>query len=238
MIAQSTASGAEDAPPHYRWSRTAESTRFFIDEDRLRLAFYALVAGCAFGLALLGVGLWRLRAASLAPPVFWGIAGGWVFGGPAAIPAAPGDGDLDRQFSDTVEELFGRTEKGQPPELRDFCTPDALSEAGRAFHGPAVPHPAAFIQSLTVLGSRTVAARAGFREVCYRGLISFRSQASGQLSPIYLDCRFVAARPSGINATGWRLAGVSSIARDEYFRPERERAIRRLLDLPAHPDHE
>ena len=124
-IPRSGDSPAVEMIAHARWSRMDESPAFFIDEDGLRRWFYCLLAT---GVGLLGTligGLWRLRRAALAPPVFIGIAHGLVFSGHPEGIGSVQETDFDPQLADTVEVLFSRTEKGLPPELADFCAPEA-----------------------------------------------------------------------------------------------------------------
>jgi hypothetical protein len=224
---------AEDGPPsHPRWSRTRESDDFFLDEDRLRGCFHRLVlAGCGL-LALLGAGLWRLQAAALEPPLFVGIADGLIFSGRPGTPADVRDEDFDRQLSDTVEVLLGRTEKGLPPELGDFCAPEVVDGVNRAYQGTGKRYPAGYVQTFSVLESRTVANHPGFREEYYRGLLSSRSASSAQTSPVYLDCLFEVRGRTPMNATGWRLVRIFALGRDDYYRAELERSARRALSLP------
>jgi hypothetical protein len=227
----------EKAEPavHPRWSPTRESDEFFIDEDRLRGCFYLLVlAGFAL-LLLLGAGLWRLQSAALEPPAFFGIADGLVFSGSPGTPADVRDADFDRQLSDTVEVLLGRTEKGLPPEIGDFCAPEVIAEVNRAYRDTGRRYPAGYAQTFAVLESKTVANQPGRREEFYRGLLSSRSAASAQTSPIYLDCVFEVRGRTPLNATGWRLVRIFALARDDFYRAERERSVRKTLDLPPIP---
>jgi hypothetical protein len=52
---------------------------------------------------------------------------------------------------------------------------------------------------------------------------------------VYLDCTFVAGVPTPSNAMGWRLVRLEAIGPDDYFRDERERAVRSVLGLPPQP---
>jgi hypothetical protein len=56
-----------------------------------------------------------------------------------------------------------------------------------------------------------------------------------QTEAVYLDATFVIEAPSASNAAGWRLVRVSPVSREEFYRADRERAIRKALDLPADP---
>jgi hypothetical protein len=218
-----------------RWSRTEEDDGFFIDEDRLRAAFYAIAAA---GIGLLGVmaaGLWRLERAAMEPPVFVGIASGWVFSGAPQPLASVIDSDFDRQLSDTVEVLFSRTEKGVPPALHDYCAPEVIAFAAQAYPDGAGKHPAGFVRTLEILEARAVASNTGFRRMRYRGLLSSCSLDRAQTEAVYLDATFVIEAPSASNAAGWRLVRVSPVSREEFYRADRERAIRKALDLPADP---
>ncbi len=225
-------SDGEDAG-HARWTRTAEPEDFFLDEERLR-SIFALLAGGGFALlALLVAGLWRLRAAALAAPTVVGIAGGWVFTGRPEDAAGLRLADFDRQFSDTVEVLFGRTEKGLPPAIREFCAPEVVAAIDRAYGDAAARYPAGYVQTLTVLEAKPLAARPGLRRVYYRGLLSSRAVASGQTSPIYLDCTFALAGATPLNAAGWRLVRVDRLGAADFYRDEREQAEREELGLAA-----
>jgi hypothetical protein len=227
--------GIPPSPAHPRWSRTCESDDFFIDEDRLRGCFHLLVlAGCGL-LALLATGLWRLQAAALAPPLFVGIADGRIFSGPPGSPSDVRDGDFDRQLSDTVEVLLGRTEKGLPPEIGDFCTPEVLDRVNRAYQGTGRRYPAGFVQTFAVLESRTVANHPGSREEFFRGLLSSRSASSAQTSPVYLDCVFEVRGRTPLNATGWRLVRIFALGREDFYRADLEGSARRALNLPPLP---
>jgi hypothetical protein len=215
-----------------RWSRTEESAEFFIDEDRLRGWFYLIVAAAAVLLALLAAGLWRLQQAALAPPVFVGIAHGLVFTGRPEGVATVRDSDFDPQLSDTVEVLFGRTEKGLPPAIREFCAPEVVAAVDQAYQDTAAKYPAGYVQTLALLEAKTIATRPGLRRMYYRGLLASRSVSAAQTSPIYLDCTFALGPPTALNAAGWRLVRLEALGREDYYRDERERAVRRELNLP------
>jgi hypothetical protein len=217
---------------HPRWSRTDESDGFFVDEDRLRGGFYALAAASACLLALLAAGLWRLQRAALAPPVFVGIADGRVFSGDPEPVSGIRDSDFDPQLKETVEVLFSRTEKGLPPALGDFVASDVLAAVDAGYRDAAAKYPAGYAQTLAILESKLVAGRPGYRRVRYRGLLSSRSIAAAQTSPIYLECVFTTGRPGALNAAGWRLVRLTALGRDDYYQDERERAVRRALQLP------
>jgi hypothetical protein len=224
-----------EAPAHPRWTRTRESDGFFIDEDGLRGAFHVLLVAGVCLLALLAAGLWRLQAAALKPPLFVGISDGWIFSGPAGTPADLREDDFDRQLRDTVEVLLGRTEKGLPPEVGDFCLPAVIAEVNRAYEDTGRRYPAGYAQDFEVLESKRVSGGPGRREEYYRGLLSSRSATSAQTSPVYLDCVFEVRGRTPLNATGWRLAGIFALAREDYYRAERERSARKALDLPPLP---
>jgi hypothetical protein len=223
----------EDETAHPRWSRVEADEGFFVDEDALRRSFYLILsAGCGL-FCLLAAGLWRLQAAALAPPVFIGIAHGLVFSGRPEGLSAVLDGDFDQQLSDTVEVLFSRTEKGLPPEIGQFCTPGVVAAVDQAYRGSGGKYPAGYVQTLAILEAKPVEAPAGCRRTYYRGLLSSRSLAASQSSPIYLDCTFAPRGATPLNAAGWRLIRVGALSRDDFYRAERERAARRLLGLPA-----
>jgi hypothetical protein len=220
---------------HPRWSRTDESPAFFIDEDGLRRWFYILLAA---GVGLLGAltgGLWRLRQAALAPPVFVGIAHGLVFSGRPEGLGSVQESDFDQQLADTVEVLFSRTEKGLPPELADFCAPEAVAAVDQAYRDAGSKYPAGYVQNLALLEAKVVESRTGRRRLLYRGLLSSRSLAAAQTSPIYLDCTFVMRTPTVRNLAGWRLVQADALSRDDYYRAERERADRATLELAPRP---
>jgi hypothetical protein len=218
-----------------RWSRTEESVDFFIDEDGLRRWFYLLLAVGTSLLGLLAGGLWRLQRAALAPPIFVGIAHGLIFSGRPEGADSVRDSDFDQQLADTVEVLFGRTEKGLPPAIGDFCSPEAVAAVGQAYRDAGSKYPAGYVQTLALLESKTVESRPGRRRVHYRGLLSSRSVAAAQTSPIYLDCTFAMRGPTALNIAGWRLVRVDALSRDDYYQAERERAARQTLQLPPEP---
>ncbi len=220
---------------HHRWARTTESGDFFIDEDGLRGWFYLLAAAGTTLLVVLALGLWRLQRAALAPPVFVGIAHGLVFSGRPEGIASVREDDFDRQLADTVEVLFGRTEKGLPPEIADFCAPEVVSAVDQAYREAGSKYPAGYVQTLALLESKTVATRPGYRRMYYRGLLSSRSVSAGQTSPIYLDCTFIIGGPTPLNAAGWRLTHMDALGRDDYYRAEHEDAVRKRLNLPPNP---
>jgi len=220
---------------HFRWSRVEDSEDFFCDADRLRQAFY-LLAGTGCGLlGLLAWGLWRLQAAALAPPVFVGIAHGQIFTGAPRPLTDVHEEDFDPQLADTVEVLFGRTEQGQPPEIGEFCAPEVVTAVSRAYAEAMSKYPAGFVQTLALLESKVIVAQPGFRRMYYRGLLSSRSVAAAQTSPIYLDVTFVIGPPTASNAAGWRLTKLEALARDDFYRGEREKSVRRALSLPPLP---
>jgi hypothetical protein len=218
-----------------RWSRTNESAAFFIDEEELRRWFYGLMASGALLIGALSAGLWRLRRAALAPPIFVGIAHGQVFSGRAEGIADVRQEDFDQQLADTVEVLFSRTEKGLPPEIADFCAPEAVAAVDQAYRDAGSKYPAGYVQSLALLEAKAVENRPGRRRLLYRGLLSSRSVAAAQTSPIYLECTFVMRTPTALNLAGWRLTQVDALSRDDYYKAERERATRAELELGSKP---
>ena len=220
---------------HHRWSRTEESGDFFVDEDALRRWFYLLAGGGGILLAVLAGGLWRLQRAALAAPVIVGIAHGLIFSGRPEGIASVREEDFDRQLADTVEVLFGRTEKGLPPEIAEFCAPEVVRAVGRAYQDDARKYPAGYVQTLALLESKTILARPGYRRMYYRGLLSSRSVSAGQTSPIYLDCTFIIGVPTALNAVGWRLMHLDALGRDDYYRAEHESAVRQRLNLAPLP---
>jgi hypothetical protein len=215
-----------------RWTRVEEADGFFIDEDRLRALFHG-VAAVGTGLLVFTIaGLLRLQKAALAPPTFVGIAHGLIFTGSPQPLSSVKDEDFDRQLSDTVEVLFGRTEKGLPPAIREFCAPEVVAAVDQAYRDAGADYPAGYVQTLAILESRVVTARTGYRRMQYSGLLSSRSVDRAQASPIYLDAVFMIGAPSPLNATGWRLVRLDAMSREEYYRDERERVVRKALDLP------
>ena len=155
-----------------------------------------------------------------------------VFTGRPEPIASVRDADFDRQLADTVEVLFTRTERGLPPEIADFCAPDVVAAVDRAYAGPGRTFPAGYVQTLALIESRTVASRPGYRRVDYRGLLASRSVSAGQASPVYLECTFVIGRPTALNSVGWRLVRLEALGREDYYRSDRETAIRQRLNLP------
>jgi hypothetical protein len=220
---------------HYRWARTAESGEFFMAEDRLKAVYYGILAGGVLLLAGLAFGLWRLQAAALAAPVVVGIAHGLVFTGPPETLASVRATDFAAQLSDTVEVLFGRTEKGLPPAIRDFATAEVIAGIDQAYGEAAAKYPAGYVQTLAIQEARAIESRTGFQRMHYRGLLSSRSLAAAQLSPIYLDCTFIIGPRNARNAAGWRLTRVSALSAEDYYAAEHERAVRRALQLPPAP---
>ena len=217
---------------HVRWARTAESTDFLLDEDRLRRVFWFLVGGGVILLFATGLGLQRLSQAALAPPAIVGIAHGLIFSGKPQGLGSVRESDFDLELSDTVEVLFSRTEKGLPPAIHEFCAPEVVTQIDQAYRDGALKFPAGYVQTMAVLESRVEEARMGRRRMRYRGLLSSRSVSNAQTSPIYLDCTFVIGSPTPLNAVGWRLVRVDAISRDDFYRNERNAEIRRALDLP------
>jgi len=215
-----------------RWARVEETDGFFIDEDRLRALFHGVVAVGAGLLVLTISGLLRLQKAALAPPIFVGIAHGLIFTGAPQPLSSVKDEDFDRQLSDTVEVLFGRTEKGLPPAIREFCAPEVVSAVDQAYRDSAAEYPAGYVQTLAILESRVVTARTGYRRMRYSGLLSSRSVDRAQASPVYLDAVFMIGAPSALNATGWRLIRLEAMSREEFYSDERDRVVRKALDLP------
>lgn len=219
------------AASNLRWTRLEESPDFFLDEDRLRRIFFWLTGLCLILLAALGAGLWRMNRASLMPPTFVGISHGLIFTGKPAGLASVHESDFDQELTDTIEVLFTRTEKGLPPEIRDFCSPGVITQVNQAYRDNALKYPAGFVQTLSVVEPRTIEARLGYRHVRYRGILSSRSVSAGQSSPIYLDCVFVIRSPTPLNAVGWRLEQVQAISREDFYQREREQAVRHTLNL-------
>jgi hypothetical protein len=226
------ASGAEERILNARWSRVEEAGGFFSDEDRLRGRFLLTAAVGGGLLALTIAGLLRLQKAALAPPVFVGVAHGLIFSGRPQPLSSVVDEDFDRQLSDTIEVLFGRTEKGLPPAIREFCAPEVVAAVDQAYRDAAANYPAGYVQTLALLEAKTVNARTGYRRMRYRGLLSSRSVDRAQASPIYLEATFVIGGPTPLNATGWRLVRLDALSREEFYSDEQERAVRKTLELP------
>ncbi|MGD1031057.1 MAG: hypothetical protein ABSA05_07940 [Opitutaceae bacterium] len=226
------APGAEERVVNARWSRAEEAGGFFSDEDRLRGRFLLTAAVGGGLLALTIAGLLRLQKVALAPPVFVGVAHGLIFSGRPEPLSSVVDQDFDRQLSDTIEVLFGRTEKGLPPAIREFCAPEVVAAVDQAYRDAAANYPAGYVQTLALLEAKTVAARTGYRRMRYRGLLSSRSVDRAQASPIYLEATFVIGAPTPLNATGWRLVRLDALSREEFYRDEQERAVRKTLELP------
>jgi hypothetical protein len=217
---------------HARWQRTEADTGFFREEERLRGWFFILLGVSGGLLVFLAAGLWRLQRAAIAPPVVVGVAGGQVFSGEPRSVASLTAADFDRQCAETLEVLFGRTERGLPPAIRDFCAPEVVAAVDRDYRDEPAHYPAGFVQTLTLLETKALSARTGLRHALYRGLLSSRSVAAAQTSAIYLDCTFALAGVAPLNASGWRLVKVKSIARDDFYRDEEDRARREALGLP------
>jgi hypothetical protein len=220
---------------HPRWSRAEESEEFFMDEGRLGQWFGVLLATGMVLLGLLAGGLWRLQRAALTPPVVIGISHGLVFSGRPEGTASVRDSDFDQQLADAVEVLFSRTERGLPPAIVDFCDPEAVAAVDQAYRDAGSKYPAGYAQTLALLESKVVENSPGRRRVRYRGLLSSRSVAAAETSPIYLDCRFVMRGATPTNVAGWRLTEVDALSRDDYYQAERERAARQTLNLPPGP---
>jgi hypothetical protein len=218
---------------HARWERTEGDAGFFREEDRLQGIFFGLLAGSALLLALLAAGLWRLDRAARVPPLIVGVAGGQVFSGSAEPLSSVGEADFDRQCADTLEVLFGRTERGLPPALRDFCAPEVVAAVDRDYHDAAAHYPAGFVQTLTLLETKAQPARPGVRRALYRGLLASRSVAAAQLSAVYFDCTFALAGAAPLNASGWRLVKVVALSRDDFYRDEETKARREALGLSS-----
>lgn len=216
---------------HTRWERTEEDRGFFRDEGRLITLFWGLSTGGAGLLVLLGAGLWRLRVLALRPPVFVGIAGGQVFSGKPEPVTALSDADFERQFADTVQLLFSRTEAGMLPALADYCAPEVLAALSRDYADAAAHYPAGFVQTLTLLEAKSRPAGAGLRTRLYRGLLASRSQSAAQISPVYLECTFALAGRSAANPSGWRLVRLAAVPRDAFYREEEDAARRQALGL-------
>ena len=226
-----------DAEPltNVRWERTEESADFFIDEDQLRRIFYFLLASGIVLLVALASGLWRLSHAAFTPPRFVGISHGQIFTGQPQSLATVRDSDFDQQLSDTVEVLFSRTEKGLPPAIHEFCATEVVKQIDQAYQDQPVKYPAGYVQTMTVLESRVVESRSGFRHVRYAGRLSSRSASAAQTSTIFLDCTFVIRNPTPLNTAGWRLIRVDAMSREAFYEPDREKQVRRTLNLPPTP---
>jgi hypothetical protein len=220
---------------HPRWQRTAADSGFFRDEDRLGAVFGALFSASGAVLALLLAGLWRLDRAAAVAPLVVGVAGGQVFSGESRPLDSLVAADFDRQCADTLEVLFGRTERGLPPAIHDFCAPEVIAAIDRDYRDAPAHYPAGFVQTLTLLETKPLDSRPGIRHADYRGLLSSRSVASAQLSAIYLDCTFALAGAAPLNASGWRLVRVTAISRDDFYRDEEDRARRQVLGLSPNP---
>lgn len=223
----------DDAIAHLRWSRTEESRDFFLDEDRLRFGFRFLAAGGVVLLVALGVGLFRLNRAALAPPKFVGILHGLIFSGQPEALASVRESDFDLLLADIVEVAFSRTEKGLPDEVRHFCAAEVTTQIDQAYRENALKYPAGYVQTAVLQEMRPIKQRTGHRRMRYRGLLSSRSVSAAQTSAIYLDCVFEIGPPSGTNTIGWRLQSVDAITRDAFYTEERERARREALNLPT-----
>lgn len=216
---------------HPRWEHPAPDTGDFRDEDLPRWRFRLLAGVGGSAVLLLAGGLWRLQAAALAAPTVVGVAGGRVFSGPPQPLDTLRLADFDAQFQETLEALFGRTERGAPPALKDFCAPEVIAAVDRDYRDAASKYPAGFVQTLSILESKDLAAAAGTRRVLYRGTLASRSVAAAQASAVYFDCTFAMAGAAPLNASGWKLVRVAACSRDDFYRDEVEAARREALGL-------
>ena len=218
-----------------RWSRTEESPDFFIDEDGLRRWFYCLLAAGSALLATLGAGLWRLRQAALAPPVFVGIAHGLVFSGHPEGIAAVREDDFDQQLADTVEVLFSRTEKGRRRRHRGVLLPGSgrrsrpgLPGCREQVSGRLCPKPGA-------PGSQGRGQPAGPPPSVLPGTAFFAIGGGGPDEPHLSGYVRENARLRPRRMAGWRLVQADALSRDDFYRSERERAARATLELAPKP---
>lgn len=233
MTAERSQPEGEEPLTHIRWERVDGNEDFFLDEDRLKRMFWFLVGGGGLLLLVLALGLWRLGRASLTPPTVVGISHGLIFSGSPEGLGTVRESDFDQELADTVEVLFGRTEKGLPPAIRQFCAPEVITQVDQAYRDSALKFPAGYVQTMTVLEARVAESQMGRRRMLYRGLLSSRSISSAQTSPIYLSCLFVIGAASPLNAVGWKLVHVDAISRDDFYQSERDAQIRKVLNLPA-----
>ncbi len=231
-VNEALSSADEEPLTNVRWARTEESADFFIDEDQLRRIFYFLLASGIVLLVTLAAGLWRLGRAAFTPPRFVGISHGQIFTGQPQPLASVHESDFDQQLTDTIEVLFSRTEKGLPPAIQEFCAPEVVKQIDQAYQDQAAKFPAGYVQTMTVLESRVVERRTGFRHVRYAGRLSSRSASAAQTSTIFLDCTFTIRTPAPLNTAGWRLIRVDALSREAFYAPDREQEVRRTLNLP------
>lgn len=217
---------------HPRWSRSAESAEFFDAAHASLLRLRVLAAAAAALLGTLGAGLWRLREAALAPPRLIGLSRGLIFNASPQPVSSVTEEDFARQMAETVEVLFTRTDRGLPPEAAQFCSTELLGAMDRAYREAARKYPAGYAQSLALLESRPMPAPPGERRLRLRGVLTSRAAAAAQSSPVYLDCAFALRGSSPLNASGWRLVRADALSREEFYRDDREQAVRRELALP------
>jgi hypothetical protein len=215
---------------NYRWERTDESKDFFDEADRFKRNFIILVFLSSGLLTALCWGLYRLHTAALRPPKVIGISHGLLFSAEPQFLSSVEEKDLDLQLSDTIEVLFGRTEKGLPQAIKEFCAPEVIASVERDYHDSRQKYPAGFVQTLSISGFKRGVNTPGIRHMRYSGVLTSRSLLKAQMSVIYVDVTFAITAPTHLNVSGWKLVRLEGINRSDYYKDEHTAAVLRALN--------
>ena len=225
--------GAKPIEVNSRWSVSNESTDFFNEADRFKRNFIILVVACVVLIAALSIGLYRLHEVALKPPQIIGISHGLMFSADPKSLASVEETDLDLQFSDTVEVLFGRTEKGLPEAIYEYCVPEVVTSVDRDYRDSKQKYPAGFVQTLSITGFKRGSVVPGLRHMRYSGVLTSRSLLKAQTSVIYVDVTFAITAPSKLNISGWKLVRLDAINRSDYYKDEYSAALLKALNSDA-----
>lgn len=127
---------------------------------------------------------------------------------------------MGQVLMETATAIFTRTEKGFPPDLADFVSPDLLEALSNM--RPREAGQAGFSQSFSMTDLRPVGFNDSLAIVRYRGVMTVTTQQRHAVSDISFECSYTRKQPTDRNALGWRLNDVREMTESEFFDPERK----------------
>lgn len=203
-------------------------------EDRtiLRAAANRALIAIAIMVASAGVCAWScwsfIQAAMKPAPVAGKLSNGWVFGG---VPTTFTISEQDEIgiWSQIVEAVMTRNEKGMMPGLEDFCAESIPTQIDKYLSAYGKPRSVSLSTIETRLLAKTSIAAA--TKVRAR-LTVVGEKGKTATSEVYLSPLFQRANGTQKNPTGWRLIGVIPATREQFYSEEREDVRREMLKIP------
>lgn len=159
------------------------------------------------------------------PQTFIGILpSGWLFSGqPKRLRLS--EEQIEDTWKQIIEAHFARTEKGALPDLSDFSTPDTLKDINKLLSRNS---DSSYMVSFTIVEDRIVAKTSAQAILHVRGRLTVVDRQKTASSEVFLTTFFQRGSATYQNITGWRLAGLKKLERDEFYAKERA-AVRDII---------